>query len=426
MYLLLVLFCYFSVEVISYTGLIALRWKRNIEFSPTISTLSKKQKSALAYFIKNGKGVNKRIAQDPELGWVAVAESNSVGMRDSREYTVEPPGGIVRLSSFGDSFTFGADVKLNETWQKQLVRLNPSLEVLNYGSGAYGLDQAYLRYLRKGKTYKPNIVFIGFMSENIARNVNVFRAFYTSSYRQSIFTKPRFILKDGELTLLKNPISSIEDHKRFLKNDSLMLRQIGKYDYHYQSSYLAGPFDFLPSIRIFKIFWQKLQTMFVQPIFKRDGMYNKNSEAFHVTTAIFDAFYKKVLENGALPIILIYPDSHDRKRSRYNKPRRYRPLLEYLRSKDYLYIDLMTAFEPYADKYTPDDFMVSWGHFSPLAQEITAKFINNRIQEKGLTDINTVTEAIKTEKKRLDSGTSGISRTEDREIGINQRTLYLN
>jgi hypothetical protein len=332
------------------------------------------------------------------LGWVAVAESNSVGMRDSREYTVEPPRGKVRLSSFGDSFTFGDGVTLNETWQKQLVRLNPSLEVLNYGSGAYGLDQAYLRYLREGKTYKPNIVFIGFMSENIARNVNVFRAFYTSSYRMSIFTKPRFILKDGELTLLKNPISSIADHKRFLENDSPMLRQIGKHDYHYQTGYFAGSFDFLPSIRIGKIFLHKLQTKYIQPIFKMGGMYDKNSEAFHVTTAIFDAFYKKVLENGALPIILIYPDGNDRKSSRYNKPRRYRPLLEYFRSKDYLYIDLMTAFEPYADKYVPSDFMVEWGHFSPLAQEITAQFINNRLQEKGMTDINTVTEAIKAEK----------------------------
>jgi len=177
-----------------------------------------------------------------------------------------------------------------------------------------------------------------------------------------------------------------------------MLRQIGKHDYHYQTGYLAGPFDFLPSIRIGKIFLHKLQIKYVQPIFKMGGMYSKNSEAFHVTTAIFDAFHKKVLENGALPIILIYPDSGDRKRSRYNKPRRYRPLLEYLRSKDYLYIDLMTAFEPYANKYTPDDFMVTWAHFSPLAHEITAKFINNRLQEKGLTDINSVTEAIKAER----------------------------
>lgn len=399
MYLLFGLFCYFSVEAISYAGLRAFRWKTNIEFSPTISTLSEKQKRRLAYFIKNGNGVNKRMAQDPELGWVEVFESNLAGMRDSREYTAEPPGGIIRLSSFGDSFTFGSDVELDRTWQKRLVRLNPSLEVLNYGSGAYGLDQAYLRYLRDGKTYKPNIVFIGFMSENIARNVNVFRAFYTTWYRQSIFTKPRFILKDGELALLKNPISSIEDHKRFLKEDSLMLRQIGKDDYHYQSSYCAGPIDFLPSIRIGKILLHQLSTKYLQPIFKSDGMYNENSEAFHVTTAIFDAFYKKVLENGALPIILIYPDSNDRGRSLYNKPKRYRPLLEYLRSKDYLYIDLMEAFEPYADRFTPADFMVRWGHFSSLAHLIAAKFINNMIQEKGMTDINTITEAIKAAKK---------------------------
>ena len=42
-----------------------------------------------------------------------------------------------------------------------------------------GWTKSFLRYLKVGTTYNPDIVFIGYMSENIARNVNIFRPFYT-------------------------------------------------------------------------------------------------------------------------------------------------------------------------------------------------------------------------------------------------------
>ena len=46
-----------------------------------------------------------------------------------------------------------------------------NMEVINFGVGGFGLDQAYLRYLEDGIQYKSHIVMIGFMSENIYRNV---------------------------------------------------------------------------------------------------------------------------------------------------------------------------------------------------------------------------------------------------------------
>ena len=45
------------------------------------------------------------------------------------------------------------------------------IEALNFGVGGFGLDQAYLRYLEDGIQYNSHIVLIGFMSENIYRNV---------------------------------------------------------------------------------------------------------------------------------------------------------------------------------------------------------------------------------------------------------------
>ena len=71
----------------------------------------------------------------------------------------------------------------------------PQVELLNYGVPAYGLDQAYLRYLKVGAQYHPNIVFIGYMTENFERDVNVFRPFYGNGYPDWIFSKPRFRLR---------------------------------------------------------------------------------------------------------------------------------------------------------------------------------------------------------------------------------------
>ena len=214
----LVLLIYLFTEGVCYIGLFIGAWARpSLRYSPVVSVLSDRQKTILNKFIRNPRG--QKLAQDAELGWVPIAETNSAGMRDDQEYGREALPNIIRLSSFGDSFTYGSGVHLNETWQKQLSTLHPSLEVFNYGCGAYGLDQAYLRYLREGSTYNPHIVFIGFMSENIARNVNVYRPFYSDLYYEHILTKPRFVVKNGALQILKNPILRTEDLKRFIEND---------------------------------------------------------------------------------------------------------------------------------------------------------------------------------------------------------------
>lgn len=322
-------------------------------------------------------------------------------MRDNREYERIPPSHTIRISAFGDSFTYGSDVELGDTWGKQLGMIDRSIEVLNYGVGAYGLDQAYLRYLQVGAEYNPHIVFIGYMSENIARNVNVFRGFYTSSYRDVIFTKPRFKIGDGELVLLKNPLSTFEDHEHFLLNDKEVLAKIGANDYHYQRNYNKGKLDRLPSVRFTKMFWFTFNKRF-NSIFQHDGMYNVKSEAYEVTVKIFDAFYRKVLENGALPIILIFPDINDHRRSRNKEQSRYTPLLTYFRGRGFRFIDLLEGLEPYESRYTVGELTRKWGHYSPLGNKILAGYISTRLKDWSITDPSKLKEAVELERKEID------------------------
>jgi len=161
--------------------------RRGISYSPNPSALTETQQTTLRNFLSVKKG--KYITLDPVLGWVMTSENNAAGMRDDREYEKAPPPGTVRISAFGDSFTYGSDVKLGETWEKQLARSFPSFEILNYGVGAYGLDQAHLRYLKVGAEYHPHVLFIGYMSENLTAMSMCFARFYSAACEDEIFTK---------------------------------------------------------------------------------------------------------------------------------------------------------------------------------------------------------------------------------------------
>ncbi|UCG72337.1 MAG: hypothetical protein JSV45_13995 [Chromatiales bacterium] len=392
-----VLILYALMEGLSLLGLWVLESSVNVVYDPVVEVLSETQRTRLSQFLEQGRG--QRVEQDPVLGWYRIG--NSAGMRDDREYEKRPAPGTIRVSAFGDSFTYGSDVELQETWAKQLTTIVPAIETLNYGNGAYGLDQAYLRYRKLGAEYNPDIVLIGFMTENIARHVNVFRAFYTRSYRNVIFTKPRFILQDGQLTLLDNPIASLEDHRDLLANDRRVLAELGRNDYHYQINYRRGRFDFLPSVRLMKIVAYVLRLKILDPIIRLDGMYSAESEAYDVTVAIFDAFYREVLENGALPIVVIFPDLHDQRRSRKKRERRYSPLLVDLEGRGYPVIDTMTALEAYESQYSIKELTRDWGHYSPVGNRIVAEYIAGELEQWGYLRLENVDRAVREEQARL-------------------------
>jgi hypothetical protein len=395
----MIVFIYLLIEGTCYFNLWVLRTHFKISYNPNISRLSDEQKARLRNFLQKRRG--QYAQQDPVLGWVYYDSTNTSEMRDNLKYEKVPLPGKLRLSTFGDSFTFASDVKLEESWGKVLARQIPSCEVLNYGVGAYGLDQAYLRYQQIGTEYHPHMVLIGYMSENLARHVNVYRGFYTGAYRNTIFTKPRFQLQNGQLVLLKNPLSTVKDYEYFLNHDEKVLARLGKNDYHYQRNYNGCAFDFLPSVRFVKLCIATLRNKFGVPIFTSQGLYNMNSEAYQITEKIFDAFYQNVLQNEALPIIVIFPDMGDQMRSRRKKERRYTPLLEHFNSKGYRYIDLLEALKPYEAQYNIDELVEKrWGHFSPLGNKIIAEYIANQLDHWDLADVKNVREAVGKERER--------------------------
>jgi hypothetical protein len=153
----------------------------------------------------------------PRLGWALrpdirelrvfgdrVLNSNSRGLRGRREIPYEKPAGVRRVLVLGDSFTFGQDVSDDETYCHQLERLLPGAEVLNLGVHGYGHDQMLLYFQEEGVKYRPDVVLLGFLYDDMERNLVGFRD----------YAKPRFEQRDGRLELRNVPVPPPEQMLR--------------------------------------------------------------------------------------------------------------------------------------------------------------------------------------------------------------------
>jgi len=134
---------------------------------------------------------------------------NAQGLRALREYAEPAPSGVRRVIACGESFTFAEEVSDAEAWSVRLEEVGSEpgapLEVLNYGVGGYGTDQALLRVSSEARG-PVEALLVGLMLENIGRNVNRYRPLWST--RSGVcFTKPRFLLEDGErLPVLRHAV----------------------------------------------------------------------------------------------------------------------------------------------------------------------------------------------------------------------------
>ena len=372
-WIILIILIYAFVEGLSYSCLFFGKKVLNIKHEP-VNILSNKQRNALIHFLS---GKDNYMIFSSKLGWTIKEngkglsyQANSSGIRSNKEYELKPPDNVLRISTFGDSFTHCNDVTNNETWQAILERINTDLEVINFGVGAYGLDQAYLRYLEEGLQYKSHIVFIGYMTADISRHVTTFWPFFFSE-TSVILTKPRFIIENDMLSLVPNPIQKLDDYNMMLLKPKEILQEIGINDFYYSKQYASSFFDFSPTVRLGKITASRISDRFGERILV-DGNYNEKSEAFRITKKIFDKFHASVVNNNSIPFILIFPGKRDIIRYRTQKTKKYSHLLLYLNSKGYQYVDFMDVFCGGGKDYAIMKLFNNSGHYSSFANNLVA------------------------------------------------------
>lgn len=381
--LVLLGFLWLLIELASWMGLWALHRYKGVEYTPAlVRTLSDKHRGILQAHLG---GSGSYVIFDPQLGWTIRPngskrgyKTNRHGIRASREYSLQPPPGTLRLAAFGDSFTHASDVPNGETWHHRIEEMDPRIEVLNFGVPGFEPGQAFLRYRRDGVKFHPHVVLIGFMSENVNRVVNTFRPFYFPKSGVP-FTKPRFALRGSELVLVPNPIDSEDGYRELLRDPERVLPRLGENDYFYQRSSHRSALDFLPSVRIASIF----SNQYLHQPTLSGGVYNTRSEAYRVTLRVLEEFYKEAGANGSLPILVLFPERRDIRARREGRTVVYQPLLEELRGKGYRVIDLLEGFE----RYDPRGEMMQkkFIHYPKSGNRMVARHIVDYLEKNGIT-----------------------------------------
>jgi lysophospholipase L1-like esterase len=101
-------------------------------------------------------------------------KTSAQGFRDDRIYDEHKSPGTIRILILGDSFAYGAASNYSEMWpvvfEKQLAKLGYKVEVIKAGVMGYDTRQEIIYLKRLFPTYKPNIVVLAFLLNDLFTN----------------------------------------------------------------------------------------------------------------------------------------------------------------------------------------------------------------------------------------------------------------
>jgi len=266
-----------------------------------------------------------------------VVNSNAMGVRSRREYTLNKPFGVTRVLMFGDSFTFGDEVSDDETYAARLEQLLPRTEVLNLGVHGYAHDQMLL-YLREvGADYHPDLVLLGFVADDMERNLRGFRD----------FAKPRFELSGTQLILRDTPVPRPEE---------ILARE------RYRSRFL----DLL---------------LLLSEEVRSPSAATEAEKRDRLTAAILDEFRRTVVQVGARAVFVYLPMEQELEQKSDRPTGGEDFFLRYCHDRGVVAVDLRPAF---LARLGESPRFMPHGHWAPQEHRIAAEVIAGALAEQQL------------------------------------------
>ena len=324
-------------------------------------------------YLKDSSGF---LLYDPDLGWnnrprTCTPEgrycANSFGLRADREYTAAMRPGLFRVSMFGDSFIAGFDADMPDSLAVQVEGMLKArgldAEVLNFGVGGFGFDQAYLYYNRDGARFDTSVIVQGLQMENVGRDVTLFRivAFPGTGIP---FSKPRYILDDGKLELINRPTVAPEDVPNTLANFHRW--PLAKYEPSYTEKYQHHWYT--PSKLICTVvdLWSQRKTAtHDQP----DDLFAANGEAMNITVPLLERYRAEVAKTGKPFVLIYFPRADVIDAVLAGKPDPWQPHLDRLRG--FTIVDPTPRLVAYAKEHGTASLYN--GHYSPAGYKLVAE-----------------------------------------------------
>jgi len=254
--------------------------------------------------------VDPYLVADETLGWTVgpgrrsadgLSQSSVEGIRSARAgASFAGPGPGRRIVLMGDSFTFCLDVVYEDTWGYRLEQLMGSkVQVLNFGVPGYGVDQAYLRYLRDARGWHGNLVVLGIFPGDLERALMVY-PFIGFPGTALPFAKPRFVLKDAAPSLLNVPVppaATIFSHR------SIAMLPFVEYDISYREpDWRWRPYHYSELVRI---------VLSRYPLWPARGPAVSQAALKALNEELLRNFVRLVREEGSIPLVLYMPGRND-------------------------------------------------------------------------------------------------------------------
>jgi hypothetical protein len=373
-----------TLEGASYIGLWLMARVTGVR-APRISTVLADQTKRVNDYLEGRHG---RDEIDSLLGWhyrAGYARGgdviNAQQLRSLRVYSQAPRPAVLRTAVFGDSFVYGSEVDTKDAWPSIAEGTASDLEVLNYGVGGYGDDQAYLRFAREGLALSPSVVVLGFTPDDLRRLTNVYRRFIDD--REFAWTKPRFLLaSDGRLKYLPPPIGDTTGLASLAVHPEMAIH-FGDHDQWYASVQYRDPlYDYSATVRLLTVLGVRFYNRFLdRNRLLAGGEFNPASEAFRLQLAISSKFAKEAERLGKLPLLLMLPDRYSIEQARSGRRTPYAGLVDSLRARGLDVIDPMSDFIALGRQANVASWFASGGHYSPQGNGIVGRAVGRQIRK---------------------------------------------
>jgi hypothetical protein len=313
------------------------------------------------------------LVYDDLMGWTVgpnrrsangLYYSSSEGIRAPHEgISFAKATGKTRIALVGDSFTFGEDVMYEQSWGYLLEKaLGPEFEVLNFGVGGYGVDQAYLRYEKDVRQWKPKLVIFGLIADDVERSMRLYHAL-SSGWLDFPFSKPRFVLRGGDLQTLNVP--PLRPHDLFSQRSISELPFL-EYDRGYK------PSQWQIGVMHHSYLARAVMTLFPRWELRANDV--SDSAVVSVNASVLNAFIRSAFSERTIPVVLYFPE----KAEFIGTDSKSQLAKMVLREAGMAYTDLTSCLMP----LRPEERFVSTGyHYSPQGNSKVAECMTKVVNE---------------------------------------------
>lgn len=367
-YCLLVIILVFTAEGISFIAIVYLE-RKGIIYEP--------------YMPDNYEEYLRR--RDPLLGWpypdrIGKGELDSSGSRIIPAFP--DPDGETCVSLYGDSFTYGAEVRSEFAWSNVLSKML-NCRVSNFGVKGYGTDRSYLRF-KQNDHDRAKIVILGHLSENVVRNVNQLTGLIYPA--KGFGLHPRFVLGDnGSLQLIpllqlseKDYLSMVYDPGMYLEHEYFIPGgPSGTYraGFPYSYSVLKAFGNYRFKSRLFgKSYWSEFYSE------------DHPSHALQITALIIRSFCREAVADDKVPVVVIFPMEFDLNVYKKSKKWDYQNLIDKLYENGTDVINIGDGFIKRIGQKDPCSLFTRChsGHYNEEGNRIVAELIRDYLKEKKL------------------------------------------